>query len=96
MSEVRGSEEMLPDQGFEIMFENSGLCKKGQTNIVFGTCNAYFTQFRRLRYWNNKVGRLSLKSNQHKNENSQIFGLGDNCCPNICYFSTFLHLISKF
>ena len=28
------------------------------SNIVFGTCNSYFTQYRCLRYWNSKVRNM--------------------------------------
>ena len=35
------------------------MCEGGQkSNIVFGTCNMYFTQFRGLRYWNEKVSKV--------------------------------------
>ena len=40
---------MCDKQLLDIAGDNS------HSNIVFGTCNYYFTQYRGLRYWNSKV-----------------------------------------
>ena len=48
------------------------------SNIVLGTCNSYFTQYRCLRYWNSKVRNMpkisNIKPQKWEEDQPHLFG----------------------